>query len=205
MILPHDFLTYVSILEDMLNPDLVGRNDVNFDVFIEMIEIFLKHGQELLLLHSTYPPIPRMDFTIQYELLKQRQTENSQTEEIIYIREGGFLRLMLKFIFLALNMKPLSRLLIILKTLLTAGNDSASFLQLNYLQKQASDKILSDYLTEKISSYTLKFTSNGDLIFSEEFLSFYILTELTEILNTTADQHLIDFTLLFIQDTNIDK
>ena len=204
LIEPCVFIDFSSILEDILNPDLAGRTEIVSDLYYDILESLIKQATSLDLLHCTYPALPHIDYSLLYDLFKQNPLDLNISDQIIYLREGGFLRLILKFIFIGLTKNPFC--VNLLKTVIKSGPDTSSLFQLNHSSKQAADKRMSEFLIEKYSVSYLKFPSKDeDSFFSEKFLSFYILTELTEVLNTSACQTLVDFTLLFIQDTNIDK
>lgn len=197
-----EFLDFASILEDLLNPDMAGRANINIEEYVEVLELLVSHSEELEVLHCTFPPVPFMDFSLQYELLKQRPLDISPNEKSVYLREGGFLRLILKYLLIGLNTSPCPPLLILLGHLL---NLSPS-ITLNPDQKQLTDKLLSDCSTERYSLAYSKFpTRERDILFSEKFLTFYILVEFTEILATTADKEVADSILKFLEESNVDE
>ena len=206
--MPHLFLDFASILEDLLNSDITGRSVLDMELYTDILESLVSQSVNHELTHCTYPPLPHMDFSVQYDLLRQKQPEMPINEENVYLREGGFLRLILKYIFIGLNTTSSSRLLNLLKSVLNPqmfADTSGNVLQLNQSQKQAIDKLLVDCNTERYSISYPKFPNrDGDLLYTEKFLSFYILIELTEILTRVPDQELLDFTLLFLQKSNID-
>ncbi|OMJ85254.1 hypothetical protein SteCoe_13492 [Stentor coeruleus] len=200
------FLDFCSIVEDILNPEVSGKGEINIELLTSVINCLIQQALDLSFVHCTYPPLPRMDFTLQYELLKQKPLELSKTEDYIYLKEGGFLRLALKYIFIGLQISPAPALLNLLKTVLNAGLNTQNFLVLDLLGKQISDKLLSDSQCERYSITYSKFpTRETELMFTEEFLYLYILTELTELVRLSNDESLIVFAMNFLQDTNIEK
>ncbi|OMJ79767.1 hypothetical protein SteCoe_20158 [Stentor coeruleus] len=200
------FLDFCSIVEDLLNPEVSGRGEVNIELLTSVINCLLQQALDLSFVHCTYPPLPKIDFSLQYELLKQKPLELSKTEDCVYLKEGGFLRLILKYIFIGLHISPMPTLLSLLKTVLNCGVSTQNILILDTISKQNSDKILSESQCERYSIVYSKFpTRETELFFTEEFLSLYLLTELTELIRISHNENLIVFATDFIQQTNVDK
>jgi hypothetical protein len=199
------FLDFASIVEDLISPETFKIQDLNIESFTLLISTLIDQAGMFSLVQCSFPSLPKIDFSTQYELLKQKPSEQVRSD-LLTLREGGFLRLALKFIFIALQKKPSKDLVTLLKAVLTGKTQTSSMILLDSLPKQASDRLLTDMNLDKFSSSFSKFPGReSDSFFSEEFLSFYLLVEITEILNNRFDEDLFDFLLKLMQDTCVEK
>ena len=198
---PHYFLDFCAILEDIMNSDLTGRQDFDSPTYICIIISLVQFSIFLSLVHCTYPPVPMINFSLQYDLLKEKPMETVFSPENIYLREGGFLRMILKYIFIGLHYSQPSLLITSLKIVLKAGIDTPDFS--NFRKKDFVDVNFAEIEAERYSiAYSSFPVRNGDSLYNEEFIFLYILTEITDILYSSADQGLLDFTLDFLQQIN---
>lgn len=197
---PHYFLDFCAIFEDILSSESVIRAVIDPPVYICIVISLMHYSLFLKLVHCTFPPLPRIDFTLQYELLKEKPMEIILQPDIIYQREGGFIRLILKFIFIGLQFCQSQLLITALKIVLRGGQETEKF---PLLSQKSDESPFADFELERFSIAYPQFpVRNGDMLYTEEFICLYTLAEITEILNSTADQGIIDFALEFLQ--NID-
>lgn len=200
------FLDFSSILEDLINTEISGRQELCSETLTAVISSLIDHASILSLIQCSYPSLPKIDFSTQLDLFKQRPLEVPRSEISLFLRDGGFLRLILKYILIGLQLKSSSQLISLLKSVLTCKTDLNSIIFLDSLQKQASEKILIELNPDIYSSAYSKFPGREtDSLFSEEFLSFYLLVEVTEILSFKYDEELFEFFLKFVQETCIDR
>ena len=198
---PHYFLDFCAILEDMLNPELTGRMALDPPCYICTIISLVQYSLFLNLIHCTYPPLPRIDLVIQYEILREKPMEIILQQDTIYQREGGFLRMILKYIFMGLQSCQSQLLVTALKIVLRGGQETEAF---PLLSQKTDERVFGDFELERYSiAYPHFPVRNGDMLYSEEFICLYTLAEITEILNSTADQGIIDFTLDFLQNIEV--
>lgn len=197
---PHFYLFFSSILEDLLNSEVAGKSEIESSVYTCIIISLVQCAIFLNLIHCTYPPLSRMDFGVQYELLKEKPIETIQYHDIIYLREGGFLRLILKYIFIGLHYSQSSLLIAALKIVLKAGQEVENFPNFH---SAGPEKSFSEYESERYSvAYTHFPVRNGDMMYTEEFMCLYTLTELVDILNSSGSEQVLEFTLEYLRQVD---
>lgn len=199
------FLDFSSIIEDLINPDISKNQDLDVENFTSVLSTLIDQASILSLLQCTFPSLPKYDFSTHYDLLRQKPSDSIRQDSTL-LREGGFLRLILKYLLISIQKKPSPELISLLRSVLTSKTESSSIILLDSLSKQASDRVLIELNPDRFSSSYSKFPAReADSLFSEEFLSFYLLVELTEIISTRYDDQLFDFLLKLLQDTCIEK
>ncbi|CAG9318802.1 unnamed protein product [Blepharisma stoltei] len=198
------FLDFSSVLEDLIHPDYIGVAELNINLYCTVIHNLLEISKDLRLVFCTFPYIPPISFESLNALLKEMPGDRSIPDSTLFMREGGFLRLILKFIFIGLGISQEKMLIDDLKYILKGGNMSSPYLIFNMPQKQEWEKRFNERAVELHTSIYANFPPRmGDLLYSQDFLAAYVLAECTEILVFSSDQPLLKFLREFIKESEV--
>lgn len=195
------FLDFFGVLEEVLDFKVSGDNQIDLDLFIPLLEDILNAGEALHLISSAFPPIPLMNFETLYTVYKELNNP-ILNDSIIYLRDGGFLRIILKFVFIGLNICQHPRIINVLKIILKGGRSYTNYLTISNEQRQRWDQRFSGGCFEKYTSTFASFRDgNVELIHSVKFLSQYIIAECTEVLVQDTQNPILEFLKEFIRES----
>ena len=195
------FLDFLGVLEDLLNVDFGVNEQIDLDIYIPILDLILNIGLEMQLISSTYPPLPQINFETQYNLLYEKPSF-SFNDNAIYLREGGFLRLILKFIFVGLNVRQDRRLIEKLQIVLREGAPNANYLTLANEQKNRWEMRFSGANIERYTDCYMNLRERkDDVMYTTQFLTEYVIAECTEIIQSDGDNPILDFLKDFIRET----
>lgn len=199
------FLDFVGVLEDLLSAEYSGSSLIDLRIFIPLVDYLLKLGIEMQLINSTYPPLPNMDFYLQDDLMC-KESIHVPNDSTIYLREGGFLRLILKFIFLGLHIRQDERLINMLKLVLRGGVSTSTYLTVSTEQKSRWE---SRFACAEKNTYFDLFKSSllaerrGDMLSIDRFLAYYVIAECTEVLVADTHNPILNFLKDFIREGDV--
>ncbi|OMJ76970.1 hypothetical protein SteCoe_23556 [Stentor coeruleus] len=200
-----NFLDYVGVLEDLLSSEYSGSSLIDLNIYIPLVDFILKLGIEMQLINSTYPPLPDMDFFLQDDLMC-KESIIVPNDSVIYLREGGFLRLILKFIFLGLHIRQDERLINMLKMVLRGGVSTSTYLTVSTGQKSRWE---SRFTSAEKNTYFDFFRSHmlierrGDMLSLDKFLAYYVIAECTEVLVADIHNPILNFLKDFIREGDV--
>jgi Beige/BEACH domain/PH domain associated with Beige/BEACH/Concanavalin A-like lectin/glucanases superfamily len=196
------FLDFLGVLEDLLNINFAGNYEINLDVYIPILQYILQIGKNMHLVSSTYPGLPYLSFEAQYNLLNEKPAKIC-AENQIYLREGGFLRLILKFLFIGLNVRQDEKLIELLKDVLKGGSPNLPYLTIEMEQKNLWESRFTGINTEKYTDCYSNFKERkDDVMYSTQFLAQYVIAECTDIIRHDSANPILNFLKDVIADTD---
>lgn len=196
------FLDFLEVLEDLLNINYAGNKQINIELYISILESILNIGLEMQLVSSTYPHLPYISFETQSNLLNEKPSFYHQ-DNAVYLREGGFLRLILKFIFIGLNVSQHEKLIKQLQVVLRGGAPSGIYLTLAVEQKNRLEMRFSGANVKRFTDcYMSLLERRDDVMYTTQFLTQYVIAECTEIIQPDGQNPILDFLKDFIKDTD---
>ena len=195
------FLDFMGVLEDLLNSDFAGNDPISLEIYIPIIDELLNIGGKMQLILSTFPPLPGIGFDGQRSLFNE-SPQVILSENTIYLREGGYLRLILKFIFIGLNVSPDKQLIRQLKNVLQGGAPNSTYLTIAVEQKNKWELRFAGTIIEKYTDCYLSLRDKkDDVMYSTQFLTQYVIAECTEIIQQEPNRLILEFLKDFIRDT----
>ena len=202
------FLNFSGVLEDILSPDILERV-TEFDsntlkhVVLELVGV----GRKYNYLFRTQPVLPKFSIQQLCNWHKERPNTCELNYTDMWLREGGFLRIVLKLLFISLQRIPSSKELIEgLKLVLRQGNTHGSYLTITNALKEEWEKGYDDRNTKRYTSIYSGFSGSDNMLYTQEFLCLYVVAECTEIIEGASQnyQRIASFLREFIQDTEAD-
>ena len=195
------FLDYLGILEDILSIHCSGESEIDVSVYIPVLQLIFNTAESFNMISSTYPPIPLISFDLLLSCLRESPII-PLNDSSIYLRDGGFLRLILKFIFLGLSTKQDVELIKLLKRVLKGGQENLGYLTISNESRNRWESRFSSVSYEKFTDFYVNLRECRDeTIHSVKFLTQYIIAECTEILVHDMENPILEFLKEFIRDT----
>ena len=195
------FLDFFGVLEEILDHKISGDSQIDLSLFIPIIEDILNTGEALHLISSAFPPIPLMHFDTLFTAYKELNNP-ALSESVIYLRDGGFLRIILKFVFIGLSIQQHPKIINVLKIVLRGGKSYTNYLTISNEQRNRWDQRFNGCGFERYtSSYTAFREGTSDSIHSVKFLSMYIIAECTEVLIPDTHNPILEFLKEFIRES----
>ena len=194
-------LDFFGVLEDLLDNKESSDVDIDLSVYIPLINHVIKTSEDIYLISSSFPDIPGIGFDALISAFKE-QVYPELNEETIYLRDGGFLRLVLKFIFIGLNTDQHNLLIRALVRVLKGGNTNMGYLTSSNEQRNLWDTRFNQVGFERYSQFYASFHDKpGESIHSLKFLAMYIIAECSELIKDGKNP-IIGFLKEFIAETD---
>ena len=195
------FLDYMGVLEDLLDISCSGESPMDLELYMNLISGIVETGEALQMISSTHPPIPLLSFDLLLACMRENPGKDLK-DNAIYLRDGGFLRLVLKFIFIGLHVQQHPKLINSLKYVLKGGPGNLGYLTMSNEFRNRWESRFSSGSYEKFSDfYSSLRERKDDTMHSVKFLTQYIIAECTEVLVPDIDNPIIDFLKEFVRDT----
>ena len=203
------FLDFIAVLEDLFDPQYNLENqEIDNNLFCCILKQIVDVGFRNNLLFCTHPNLPWITFQDYLNLLRERPLCKTVNFQEVWLREGGFLRVILKLILIGLNIEVSEELVDELKKVLKLGSVRGSYLTLTSSLKLQWEKLLKETQFQKYTySYKCFQGKQEDMLYTQEFLIPYVITECTEIIYKTCQNYqynepIVKFLKEFIKDTD---
>jgi hypothetical protein len=195
------FLDFIGVLEDLLDFSCSGNSAFDLGLYVNLVGFIVETAEALQMISSTHPPIPLLSFDLLLMCMRE-SPQKDLSENSIYLRDGGFLRLILKFIFIGLSLEQHSKLIESLKFVLKGGPGNLGYLTMSNEFRNRWESRFSAGSYEKFTDfYTSLRERKDDTMHSVKFLTQYIIAECTELLSHDKQNPILDFLKDFIRDT----
>lgn len=194
----NSFISFMCVLEDLLNPMFAEQGNVNKIIYYKIIKYFVDIGKELGLWSCTFPYIPNVPLNILKTICHEVKDKIISIWDVSN-REGGYLRIILKLILIGIDICQDQLIIDELSNILKGDAPAHEpYLKLNSQQSQDWRSILSESSDCKLGLY-IRFAPEIDGFYSEEFLTLYIIAECVELLNKEDSQPILTFLKEFIK------
>ncbi|CAG9323563.1 unnamed protein product [Blepharisma stoltei] len=187
------FLELLGVLEDLTNPAFIETEPILSGKFRTILREIIQISKELKLLSLNQPNLPILNFLTLSNLFNESRQLKKYDRSAIYIRDGGFIRFILKFIFLSLDFEQNDETIENLKCLMKFWNEKHT----SKLPKKELSRC------ERLTKLYTNYPKDQSNLLSADFLKLYIFTEIAEIIFHNNSVSLLDFLSKFILQFNI--
>ncbi|CAG9310107.1 unnamed protein product [Blepharisma stoltei] len=188
------FLELLGVLEDLLNPAFIETEPIISFKFRNIINEIVKAAKDLKLLSLCQPNLPAMNFSTLNNLFNETRRLKKYDKNALYLRDGGFIRFILKFIFISLDFEQNDDMVEALQNLVKFWSEKHS----SKFPKKEPQKF------ERLTKLYGNYPKDSENIFSINFIILYVFAECTEIISqNNATTLLVCFLSKLIIDCNV--